>query len=100
MAAVWYVAGLATLPALSRVLRFALWAFSKTLGGGGCRLDWCRHKALEQGEHFNIAFRARALAHRWLLMQTPKHRRALDAYWQDRKDQGRWVHPDAAKRLK
>lgn len=93
-----YLAGLLTLPvALCAWLGIA-WAFSKTEGTGSCLVEWCNHKPLELGEHFNITVWANRMWHR--LSTGPKHRRAVIDFWQARKDKGMPVNPYAEKFLK
>lgn len=93
-----YLAGLFTLPALFVAYLVVDWAFSKNEGTGNCLVEWCKFKPLELGEHFNITVWASRMWHRWFA--GPKHKRAVIAYWQARKDAGLPINPHAAKYMK
>lgn len=92
-----YLLGLITLPALAGLYLALDWAFSKDSGTGECLVEWCNFRSLELGEHFNLTV---WLSQQWHRYATgPKHRRAVIAYWQKRKDQGLPVNPYAEKHL-
>lgn len=95
---VWYVLGLITVPVLGSAAYFLHWSFQKTSGTGGCIVPWCHRRSYELGEHYNIVVKLAGLRHEYLT--SPRHRRYVLAYWQDRKDRGMPVHPRALRKLR
>lgn len=97
-AVVAYFIGLFTIPAIATMWTGIDWAFSKTRGTGKCLVEWCEFEPMELGEHFNLTVWLRQKQHRWLSGR--KHRKAVIAYWQSRKDRGLPINPYARKYLK
>ncbi|HKU01421.1 MAG TPA: hypothetical protein VJQ80_01255 [Arthrobacter sp.] len=96
----WYLAGLATIPAAGIILGTAGWAFQKTTGTGECMIDGCTKRELELGEHFNITVWAHSQWHTRVTNSFPRHRNAVLAHWQAQKDKGFPVHPKVRRKLR